>query len=538
MSTTEVGRRPTSGKPDSTPRDGVSLEAVIEADRRLDELSCARLLGNVAELVHAAQKAGQPLGTVTPASIVVSPDGSAKLAPGVASLRYTAPERLRGGAGDRRTDVFALGAVLWEVLAHERLFDGSDDAAVKRAVLERAIPAPSELNANVPAELDAICKRALARDPADRYQSARVMAAEIDAVLGNAGYPESNDQFAAYLARAFAAPAAAAASPASPAPAAPPAPPAPAPAAAAERPAAPTGRSAPTLPPPPLKPAARVSPDSGPVAAPKPTSPPPAPTPAPTSPPPFAPTSTMLGGAPSAAKTPAPAAESSASKSPLPTTTMLGNATGALGRSPAAPEAPARPPSTTRPPLTSAAPATTVVGSIPGSSTGASPLTSTGASPLTSTGASPLTSTSASPLSQAGASPHAAVGASPFAPAGASALPPAGASPFAPAIPENTLPGAAPLPTRPPLFGPATQASAPAGPTGTPGNGPLAATPGTLASFPAPPRPPAPPTILGSPGAPPSAPSPSVTAPFGSQAISADIIEPAFKPVAMPASAP
>ena len=68
---------------------------MIESDRRLDELSCARLLGNVAELVHAAQKAGQPLGTVTPASIVVSPDGSAKLAPGAASLRYTAPERLR-----------------------------------------------------------------------------------------------------------------------------------------------------------------------------------------------------------------------------------------------------------------------------------------------------------------------------------------------------------------------------------------------------------------------------------------------------------
>jgi len=102
VSTTEVGRRPTSGKPDSTSRDGVSLEAVIESDRRLDELSCARLLGNVAELVHAAQKAGQPLGTITPASIVVSPDGSARLAPEAASLRYTAPERLRGAVSAGR----------------------------------------------------------------------------------------------------------------------------------------------------------------------------------------------------------------------------------------------------------------------------------------------------------------------------------------------------------------------------------------------------------------------------------------------------
>ena len=50
MSTTEVGRRTASGKPDSTNQDGVSLQDVIESDRRLDELSCARLLGNVAEV--------------------------------------------------------------------------------------------------------------------------------------------------------------------------------------------------------------------------------------------------------------------------------------------------------------------------------------------------------------------------------------------------------------------------------------------------------------------------------------------------------
>src|ERR1043165_1678559 len=195
-------------------RDGVPLEAIIECDRRLDELSCARLVSSLAEAIHEVQKAGQPVGTVTPAAVLVMPDGSVKLRAAPPSLRYTAPERLRGGAGDRRSDVFALGVILWEALAHERRFDqrteamgggdpagptggagakaprgvdGVDDDAVKRSLLGLEIPPPSEGNAHVPAELDAICKRALAGNPTDRYQSAHVMAAEIDAVLGDAG---------------------------------------------------------------------------------------------------------------------------------------------------------------------------------------------------------------------------------------------------------------------------------------------------------------------------------------------------------------
>src|SRR4029453_3687289 len=71
------------------------------------------------------------------------------------------------------------------------------------------------------------------------------------------------------------------------------------------------------------------------------------------------------------------------------------------------------------------------------------------------------------------------------------------------------------------------------------GSGPiLGASPGTLASFSSAPRPPASTTVLGSPGTAPAPPSPWVGAPFGSQAVSASIIEPAFKPVALPGSAP
>jgi hypothetical protein len=200
VSTTDAGRLTAAGVPDIINRDGLSLQAMLDSARRLDELSCARVVANIAEAVHAAQRSGQPVGALTPAAIRVQPDGGVGFAAAPASPRYLAPEKLRGGAGDRRSDVFALGVMLWEALAHERLFDGGDDAAIGRSVAEASIRPPSELNANVPAELDAICKRALAREPADRYQSAKVMAADIDAVLGDAGYPESSEPIAAFIA--------------------------------------------------------------------------------------------------------------------------------------------------------------------------------------------------------------------------------------------------------------------------------------------------------------------------------------------------
>lgn len=202
MSSTDAGRL-TASKSGGN-RDAASLQAILDAvigaANRLDELSCARLLGNIADAVHAAQRAGQSLGALAPSAIVVQPDGSIGFTAAPASLRYAAPEQIAGSTGDRRSDVFALGAMLWEALAHARLFDGPDDAAIGRAVREARFQPPSELNANVPAELDAICKRALARDPGDRYHTTKLMAAEIDAMLDDAGYAASNDAIAAFVA--------------------------------------------------------------------------------------------------------------------------------------------------------------------------------------------------------------------------------------------------------------------------------------------------------------------------------------------------
>jgi serine/threonine-protein kinase len=82
---------------------------------------------------------------------------------------YLSPEQVRGLPVDRRADVFSLGAVLHEALAGERLFRGPSDLAVLERVRTAAVQAPSARNPEVPAALDKVVLRALAREPADRY---------------------------------------------------------------------------------------------------------------------------------------------------------------------------------------------------------------------------------------------------------------------------------------------------------------------------------------------------------------------------------
>ncbi|MEJ7598845.1 MAG: hypothetical protein WKG01_13135, partial [Kofleriaceae bacterium] len=104
----------------SVPASGaaVSLRAVIDAARRLDELSIARLIELAAERVHKAQVQGQPLGRLSPEAILVTATGDVVLQlPASGAVAYSSPERLRGAEGDRRSDVFSLGALLWEALA-------------------------------------------------------------------------------------------------------------------------------------------------------------------------------------------------------------------------------------------------------------------------------------------------------------------------------------------------------------------------------------------------------------------------------------
>jgi hypothetical protein len=162
------------------------------------------VIGKIALQIHAAQQKaghGKAVGPISPVHIKLGAGGEATLElADNSSLGYSSPEQTMGGFGDRRSDVFSLGTVLWEALTYQRLFDAMNDAAVRMAVQEREITPPSEVNANVPAELSAICMRALNRNPTDRYQSAKAMAVEIEEFLEEAGYSDDDTKIASYLA--------------------------------------------------------------------------------------------------------------------------------------------------------------------------------------------------------------------------------------------------------------------------------------------------------------------------------------------------
>jgi serine/threonine-protein kinase len=95
-------------------------------------------------------------------------------------LAYMSPEQLNGRAVDRRTDLFAAGAVLWESLTGQRLFDGDGAGEILGKVLSYEIPDPATVVDGIPPALSAITKRALERDPEKRFQTAREFAMTLE----------------------------------------------------------------------------------------------------------------------------------------------------------------------------------------------------------------------------------------------------------------------------------------------------------------------------------------------------------------------
>ena len=185
------------------------LRRASKAGRTL-ELGCvAAVIQQTTDALHYAHelkdRGGEALGLihrdVTPANIFVCDSGVAKVLDfGIAKARgastktedgaikgkyaYMAPEQLRGGGIDRRVDVFALGVVLYEMIALRRLFQRKTDYLTFRAVMEQPIPDIRRYRPDVPEPLAATIMRALDRDPKRRFDSARQLG---DAVLDSVG---------------------------------------------------------------------------------------------------------------------------------------------------------------------------------------------------------------------------------------------------------------------------------------------------------------------------------------------------------------
>jgi serine/threonine protein kinase len=101
------------------------------------------------------------------------------------TLRYASPEqaRARPGVVDHRSDIYALGATLYELLTLRPVFDGKDRAELLRQIAQDEVIAPRSLDRTIPVELETILLKALAKNPAERYGSAREFADDLQRFL-------------------------------------------------------------------------------------------------------------------------------------------------------------------------------------------------------------------------------------------------------------------------------------------------------------------------------------------------------------------
>jgi phosphate/phosphite/phosphonate ABC transporter binding protein len=187
----------------------VAVEIVIQA---CDGLHAAHELrderGRPLDLVHR---------DVSPHNLMITEAGVVKLVDfGIAKARvssvktrtgtlkgkypYMPPELCLGGAVDRRGDLFALGATLYELLTGERLFHRATDLATLKAITEERIAPPSELRPGLPAALDEAVGRSLEREVARRFQTAAEMGLALRAALAAHGLQSSPHLLARFLA--------------------------------------------------------------------------------------------------------------------------------------------------------------------------------------------------------------------------------------------------------------------------------------------------------------------------------------------------
>ena len=183
--------------------DGDPLDKLIGSDEKLSLVERMRIVEAVCSALGYAHRHNVVHRDVKPANIYVQPDGRVKLLdfgiarleekksqdlsltrPGhiIGTVPYMAPERLRDKPLDRRSDIFAAGVVLYQLVSGELPFSG-DEVVLMQKILNEPHPPLSVKCKVCPPSLDAIVDRALAKSPDDRYSTADEMAADLTTTI-------------------------------------------------------------------------------------------------------------------------------------------------------------------------------------------------------------------------------------------------------------------------------------------------------------------------------------------------------------------
>jgi serine/threonine protein kinase len=184
--------------------EGKSLGQLLGGEnKRLPLGTALQLTQEVAEALHYAHLQGVVHRDIKPANILITADGHAKIADfGIAKLNqtqltqhgrvlgspaYMAPEQLSDEGGDARSDLFSLGVVLYFMLTGQRPFQGSSIATVCFKLANHEPLAVANYDMSFPPALDLVVSRAIAKNPAQRYQSGAEMARDIQRLRESCG---------------------------------------------------------------------------------------------------------------------------------------------------------------------------------------------------------------------------------------------------------------------------------------------------------------------------------------------------------------
>jgi serine/threonine-protein kinase len=211
--------------------DGADLKAVVDYAKKASAVIpveaavyvATRICQGLAYAHELKDREGKPLQIIhrdiTPANVLITRYGEVKIVDfGLAKASsqlaesdqgvikgkfgYLAPETVLEKPVDQRVDVFAVGIILWEMLAGRRLFLGDTDFQTVRLVRDAVVPPLPPINRAVPPELDELVRRALARDPDSRYLNARDLGHDLTQFLFRYGRPVSDDDVAELVKRA------------------------------------------------------------------------------------------------------------------------------------------------------------------------------------------------------------------------------------------------------------------------------------------------------------------------------------------------